>query len=82
MVPFYGAIVPENVKGAYTDITIRMHQRGYGYTETEFIEVYIDLTTDSSLPLNVLTFIIFLIAIGVAVFGTIVLRKTKEQESS
>lgn len=79
---FYGAIVPENVKGAYTDITIRMHQRGYGYTETEFIEVYIDLATDSSLPLNVLTFIIFLIAIGVAVFGTIVLRKTKEQESS
>lgn len=79
---FYGAVVPENVKGAYTDITIRIHLRGYGYTETEFIEVYIDLTVDTSLPLNVLTFIIFLISIGVAVFGTIVLRKTKKQESS
>ncbi|MCK4844468.1 MAG: hypothetical protein KAS95_02230, partial [Candidatus Heimdallarchaeota archaeon] len=79
---FYGAIVPENVKGAFTDITIRMHLRGYGYAETEFIEVYIDLTVESSLPLNVLTFIIFLVSIGLAVFGTLVLRKTKKQESS
>ena len=81
-ISFYGSVVPENVKGAYTDVSIRMHQRGYGYTETELIEVYIDLTKDTTLPLNVVTLIIFLVSIGLAVVGTLVLRKTKKQESS
>ncbi|MHA1816857.1 MAG: hypothetical protein ACTSX1_12680 [Candidatus Heimdallarchaeaceae archaeon] len=77
---FNGTITPEGVKANFVDISIRLHQRGYGYNETELVEVFLETIVGIPISIEVTATIIFIASIGLAAFGAIVIKKYKIPE--
>ncbi len=72
---FNGSIIPEGVKAKFVDISIRMHKRGFGYNETELIEVYIETILSGNIRIEYVSLIVFIISIGLVGLGVFALRK-------
>ena len=49
---FNGTITPERIKANFVDISIRLHQRGYGYNETNLVEVYLEATVGKPIEID------------------------------
>ena len=77
---FNGTITPEDVKANFVDISIRLHQRGYGYNETELVEVFLEAIIGNPISIEVTATIIFVISIGLAALGAFAVKKYKKPE--
>jgi len=77
---FNGTITPEDVKANFVDISIRLHQRGYGYNETELVEVFLEAIIGNPIRIEVTATIIFVISIGLAALGAFAVKKYKKPE--
>ena len=77
---FNGTITPEGVKANFVDVSIRMHLRGYGYNETELIEVFLEPILGGSIQIDPLATIIFVVSIGLAALGAFAVKKYKVVE--
>lgn len=77
---FNGTITPEGIKANFVDISIRLHQRGYGYNETELVEVFLEAVIGRPISIEVTATIIFVISIGLAALGAIAVKKYKKPE--
>lgn len=77
---FNGTITPEGVKANFVDISIRLHQRGYGYNETELVEVFLQAVIGKPINIEVTATIIFVVSIGLAALGAIAVKKYKIPE--
>jgi len=76
-ISFNGSFVPEGISAKFIDVSIRMHLRGYGYNETELFQVYIEPILSSSISLDVVALITFIISLGLAGLGIFALRKNR-----
>ncbi|MCK5140669.1 MAG: hypothetical protein KAQ70_00600 [Candidatus Heimdallarchaeota archaeon] len=77
---FNGTITPEEVKANFVDVSIRMHLRGYGYNETELIEVFLEAIIGKPISIEVTATIIFVVSIGLAALGAFAVKKYKTPE--
>ncbi len=77
---FNGTITPEGVKANFVDVSIRLHQRGYGYNETELVEVFLEAVIGNPIRIEVTATIIFVVTIGLAVLGALAVKKYKIPE--
>ncbi len=77
---FNGTITPEDIKANFVDVSIRLHQRGYGYNETELVEVFLEAIIGRPISIEVTATIIFVISIGLAVLGAFAIKKYKKPE--
>ncbi|MBY8999704.1 MAG: hypothetical protein KGD64_02205 [Candidatus Heimdallarchaeota archaeon] len=77
---FNGSIIPEGVIANFVDVSIRMHQRGYGYNETELFEVFLDPILGKPIQIDVVATIIFIVSIGLAAVGALAVKKYKVPE--
>ncbi|MCK5410297.1 MAG: hypothetical protein KAJ30_08525, partial [Candidatus Heimdallarchaeota archaeon] len=77
---FNGTITPEEVKANFVDVSIRMHLRGYGYNETELIEVFLEAIIGKPISIEVTATIIFVVSIGLAALGAFAVKKYKIPE--
>ena len=74
---YNGSIIPENFKSKFADLTIRMHQRGYGYNETSLYQILVNPIISKPLNIDVLALIIFIASIGLVGVGAFALKKYK-----
>ena len=75
---FNGRIVPDSsIRTQFVDISIRMHKRGYGYNETNLIEVFMEPVLNTSIRIDVIALIIFISSIGLAVIGGLATKRFK-----
>ncbi|TFG10556.1 hypothetical protein EU534_00865 [Candidatus Heimdallarchaeota archaeon] len=81
---FYnGSIIPSNkIKANFIDISIRMHKRGYGYTETQLVEVFLNPLVGRPIELDIVALIIFLASLGLVALGSFATRKYKVKEEA
>ncbi len=80
-VNFTGAITPnDTIRANYVDVTVRMHKRGYGYNETQLVEVFMDPEVGRKIKLDVIAMILFFASLGLVVIGAISTRKYKNKE--
>ena len=81
---FYnGSIIPSNKsKANFIDISIRMHKRGYGYTETQLVEVFLNPDVGKPIELDIVALIIFLASLGLVALGSFATRKYKVKEEA
>jgi len=77
---FNGTIIPEGIVANFVDVSIRLHQRGYGYNETELVEVFLEAVIGNPIRIEVTATIIFVVSIGLAVLGALAVRKYKIPE--
>ncbi len=77
---FNGTITPEEVKANFVDVSIRLHLRGYGYNETELIEVFLEAIVGKPISIDVTATIIFVVSIGLAALGAFAVKKYKTPE--
>lgn len=71
-IDFNGSITPvDTIKANFVDVNVRMHKRGYGYNETQLVEVFMDPDVGRAIKLDVLAMIIFFVSIGLVVLGAI-----------
>ncbi|MHA1198577.1 MAG: hypothetical protein ACTSQF_04410 [Candidatus Heimdallarchaeaceae archaeon] len=81
---FNGTISPiDTIKANFVDVNVRMHKRGYGYNETQLVEVFMDPDVGKQIKLDVLAMILFFVSIGLVVLGGFATRgyKGKEEEA-
>lgn len=68
---FNGTIIPTSIiKANSIDVDIRMHKRGYGYNQTQLVEVFLNPTVGRPIQLDVIAMIIFFVSIGLVVLGS------------
>ncbi|MCK4972397.1 MAG: hypothetical protein KAS52_03695 [Candidatus Heimdallarchaeota archaeon] len=77
---FNGTITPEDVKANFVDVSIRLHLRGYGYNETELVEVFLEAIIGKPISIEVTATIIFVVSIGLAALGAFAVKKYKTPE--
>lgn len=75
---FNGEIVPaSSIRTQFVDVSIRMHKRGYGYNETNLIEVFMEPVLNTSIRIDIMALIIFITSIGLAVIGGLAIKRFK-----
>ena len=77
---FNGSFVPEGISAKFIDVSIRMHLRGYGYNETGLFQVFVEPILSSSISLDVIALITFIISLGLAGLGVFSLRKNRPKK--
>lgn len=75
---FNGVIVPaSSIRAQFVDVSIRMHKRGYGYNETNLVEVFMEPVLNTSIRIDIIALIIFITSIGLAVIGGLATKRFK-----
>lgn len=75
---FNGIIVPaSSIRTQFVDVSIRMHKRGYGYNETNLVEVFMEPVLNTSIRIDIIALIIFITSIGLAVIGGLATKRFK-----
>jgi len=75
---FNGIIVPaSSIKTQFVDVSIRMHKRGYGYNETNLVEVFMEPVLNTGIRIDIIALIIFITSIGLAVIGGLATKRFK-----
>jgi hypothetical protein len=75
---FNGIIVPaSSIRAQFVDVSIRMHKRGYGYNETNLVEVFMEPVLNTSIRIDIIALIIFITSIGLAVIGGLATKRFK-----
>ncbi|MCE7739472.1 MAG: hypothetical protein GPJ50_08840, partial [Candidatus Heimdallarchaeota archaeon] len=75
---FNGKIVPAaSIRTQFVDVSIRMHKRGYGYNETNLVEVFMEPVLNTNIRIDVIALIIFITSIGLAVIGGLATKRFK-----
>ncbi len=75
---FDGVIVPaSHIKTQFVDVSIRIHKRGFGYNETNLVEVFMEPVLNTGITIDIIALIIFISAIGLAVIGGLATKRFK-----
>ncbi|MHA1304212.1 MAG: hypothetical protein ACTSPI_10975 [Candidatus Heimdallarchaeaceae archaeon] len=77
-IDYNGSIIPDT-KASWVDVEILLHKRGYGYNFTELVEISIEKHITTPIELSIVSLIVFLISVGLATVGTIVIKRHKER---
>jgi len=80
---FNGSIIPSSsIKANFVDISIRMHKRGYGYSETQLVEIFLNPEVGKPIQIDFVALIIFLVSMGLVALGSLATRKYKVTEET